>query len=443
MQDVTLNDDQAAAFKLLSGFALGQVGGGASMAVLEGFAGTGKTTLMAELIRQLAPSLRMAVMAPTNKAVAVLEGKMHAETTDVAFGSVHHFLGLRMREQEDGTQTCEPEGRASLHEFDLAIVDECSMVSESLFEALARSKRQCRVLFVGDPAQLPPVSDAGRESPVFRMVQTKTRLNTIVRQTDGNPIIAASIAVRAAIEQGRRIALPELMASLPSGASPVGVLSGGVRTIVDGLVFEQRNARTTRALAWRNKTVNAINSMTHAALHPDAVHGFAPDECVVAQSEFRCEVVSTPGRTQRVMTSEELSVVAVNDTAHPRYPGVSAYALTLENDNGVLLRAYVAQYDAQLQSIIKQHWTDYHAAKASKQFAQARTLSAKAWDLTRAFAPVRHTYAVTAHKSQGSTFDTTFLDWDDLMQQRNDFEFNRMVYVALTRASKYMAIVVK
>lgn len=445
MMNLTLNDDQAAAFALLQRFALSNADNSPAMAVLEGFAGVGKTTLVAALVEALV-GLRVAVMAPTNKAVAVLEAKLPHGAGSVEFGSLHSFLGLRMKEREDGTQTCEPDGRSTLHEYDLAIVDECSMVSESLFEAILRSKRQCRVLFVGDPAQLPPVADAGRESPVFRMVQMKTRLNTIVRQAQGNPIIAASVAVRQAIEQGRRITLPELLAAIPTDCPhpPVGVMSGGVQAIVGGLLFEHRNGRAARALAWRNKTVNAINAMAHAALYPDTANGFAPGECVVAQTEFRAERVdSFSASSQRVMTSEELTVVAVEVAQHPKYADISAYQLTMEADGGVFVRAYVAQYDVQLQAVIQRLWAEYRAAKARKDFASSRSLSDQAWALTRAFAPVRHTYAVTAHKSQGSTFETTFLDWDDLMQQRDDFEFNRMLYVALTRASTFMAIVVR
>lgn len=443
MGNVTLNDEQAAAFAWLRRFASRQADD-AAMAVLEGFAGVGKTTLVAELVKAAVMcGLRVAVMAPTNKAVCVLESKLGSETRQAEFGSLHSFLGLRMREREDGSQSCEPEGRCTLHEYDLAIVDECSMVSESLFSVIAKSKRLCQVLFVGDPAQLPPVSDGGRESPVFRMVSCKVRLNTIVRQQAGNPIIAASVAVRHAIEQQRRITLPELMAAFPATMPcPVGTLQGGLSTIVNGLVFEHQAGRTARALAWRNRTVNAINAMTHAALHPECGPGFAHGERVIAQTEFRAQKLDSLS-THRVLTSEELTVVRADMRAHPTYPEIPARLVTLNTDEGQTITAWVAQDDAAFQTVISNLWAQYRQCKKDNQQPDARSLSAKAWNMTNSFAPIRHTYAMTAHKSQGSTFDTTFLDWDDLMQQRSEFDFNRMLYVALTRASRHMAIVLR
>ena len=60
-------------------------------------------------------------------------------------------------------------------------------------------------------------------------------------------------------------------------------------------------------------------------------------------------------------------------------------------------------------------------------------LSKKTWTLKRAFAPLRHGYATTIFKAQGSTFDSVIVDWTDLNRFREDRAFVRALYVAATR----------
>ena len=58
----------------------------------------------------------------------------------------------------------------------------------------------------------------------------------------------------------------------------------------------------------------------------------------------------------------------------------------------------------------------------------------------REFLNLRHAYAITSHKSQGSTFHTVFVDFPDMTRIRDAATFNRALYVAVTRASTHLAI---
>lgn len=432
MEKITLTEEQQSAFDALLDFAEGRTG--AALAVLEGFAGTGKTTVVAELLSALA-GLRVACMAPTNKAVAVLKSKT---TSAAEFGSVHSFLGLRLTELEDGTQKCAPEGRCTLHDYDFAVIDECSMVSESLFREIVQSKRNCRVLFVGDPAQLPPVED-GRESPVFRMISNKQRLNTIVRQAAENPIIAASMVVRSYIEAARRTCIADLVEAFGPPPSSAGVMSGGMESIISALIDEHAAGRQCRGIAWTNPAVIEINRRVHGALFPACDTPFSVGESVIAQSEFR-SMREGDFRSARVFNSEEMVVQSIAPARHPAHPEIESLRVTLKRESGPDAVVFFPVNEREVQRRISALWNDYHFAKRAGD-RDAKRRSDVAWDLTRAFAPIRHIYAMTAHKSQGSTFETALLYWDDLMRQRSDFEFNRMIYVAMTRAAKFMAIV--
>ncbi len=440
MKNITLTQEQQTAFTALMTFASGC--NTHAMACLEGFAGTGKTTLVGALLNALSGSLlKVAVMAPTNKAVGVLQEKTGAPS-GVAFGSLHSFLGLRMSDNEDGSASCIAQSESTLHEFDLAIVDECSMVSEYLFEIILRNKRQCRVLFVGDPAQLPPVSDGGVESPVFRMVGNKVRLNTIVRQALDNPIIAASLVVRQAIENGRRVEIGDLLAAFPKAPASAGAVTGGVESIIDILIAETMEGRQCRAIAWTNKAVDEINRRVHAAIFPTCASPFSEGEAVMAHSEFKS---LRYGHTQskRVFNSEELTVDSIEPTVNSDFPEIPSWTVHLLRDDGSAITACAAHDVQAVNRVSTALWADYRRLKANEEHQSAARVSARAWALKTAFAPLRHTYAMTAHKSQGSTFDTALVHWDDMHKQRSDQEFNRMMYVAMTRASKFMALCLK
>jgi exodeoxyribonuclease-5 len=434
MTGIILTPQQHSVYLRLIDFASN---GDAALACLQGYAGTGKTTIIARLVHDLASTRNIAVMAPTNKAVGVLQGKI-GEVPGVEYGSLHSFLGLRMREREDGTQECTADGSPTLHQYDVAIVDECSMVSVPLFEAILRTKRGCKIIFVGDPAQLAPVGD-DTDSPVFRFVPETLHLTEVVRQARDNPIIAASVAVRDAITDGRRVQISDIAAALPPPPTAAGIVSGGMDTIVSILCDEHYAGREARAIAWRRKSVQSINWRVHQCLYPGCTAPFAVDETVIAQSEFR--TIPVIGiKIARVYTSEVMTVIDIDQRQHPtqRTP---AWRCTLRRDTGCEVAAWLPLDADALQRYISGAWTQYRSLKKDHQHSAAKRLSDALWMMQKAYAPIEHIYAMTAHKSQGSTIDTALIYWDDMAQHRSDHDFNRLVYVAMTRASKYMAIV--
>ena len=66
--------------------------------------------------------------------------------------------------------------------------------------------------------------------------------------------------------------------------------------------------------------------------------------------------------------------------------------------------------------------------------------SAAGWALKARYAPLRYAYAMTVHKSQGSTFDAVVLAWDSFQKSRDVQLRNRLAYVALTRTRKFAVV---
>lgn len=443
---------QRAAYDALSAFASGDHG--ARMMTLEGYAGTGKTTLVGELIRAVGQKLRVAVAAPTNKAVAVLQEKIgDGVGANVDFGSIHSFLGLRLQERDDGRHECVASGESSLHAYELAIVDECSMVGRDLFSriVLTATSSGTRVLFVGDPAQLPPVENSTDPSPTFTHVQHKAVLTDVVRQAADNPIIALSMEIRAAIEAGERMQGSTLAKLLPTQPADALFATGGAETATAWALHDIREGHDTRILAFRNATVLRYNTEIHAALHGTATP-FAPGETVMMQEAHEAQHAVRGGmlRAAKVVlfNSEELVVRAIEEDRHPKHEAIAAWRLILERDNGTGVAVWVPVDAAAIQREVSRCFSEAGRLKAELQLKrdstkddERRKLIARAWSLRNDFASVRHIYAMTVHKSQGSTLYTAIVDLCDVETMRDDFAYNRALYVATTRASQRLAFV--
>lgn len=432
-----------------------------SIATLMGYAGVGKTTVVAHVVHALADEgLRIVVLAPTHKALAVLSEKIDDDS--VSTMTLQSALALKVSERPDGTQIVVDKGEeGSLRDYQLAIVDEASMVSDAMFSTALIKRRRCRLLFVGDPAQLPPVdqsaadpkrADAGGLSPAFsELVPLQWRLTEVVRQAQGNPIIRMATAARGCIDAGREFSLRTMSDNLQEGdddfmaMQPGGVLEAA-RLVADAIRYGQ----DTRALAWDNNTVQAINAHVHSMVHPGK--GDYPDgTLLMAQDGFTGILAQTDSRTKvPVRNSALLTVRGCRAARHEADPMREAYELELEDDSHLRLKCWFAVDQRQWQADISECFAEYRRIKLREQLAhgperdalnkQARASSDAGWALRTRFAPLRYAYAMTVHKSQGSTFDAVVLAWDSFQRCRDVQMRNRLAYVALTRTRKFAVV---
>lgn len=480
-----LNEQQLAAYHTLVNFSLGKTD--AAMATLRGFAGTGKTFLISYVIQAAQNAgLTIAVAAPTNKAVRVLREKIQEqqgrdieadpldakdayerkrmpapEPGSISFGSVHSLLGLKLSERDDGSQECLSMSDAKLHQYHLVVIDECSMISDDLFNRIVASKRRARVLFIGDPAQLPPVDAKEAISPTFAKVSLEVTLSEVVRQAADNPIIKLSMMIRKAIESNQRVDATAIAESLPCSneQSKAAMVFGGDDVVINFALFELKAGRDARILAFTNKAVLAYNEAIHEALHGVTLFPFVAGERVIAHSQ--CEVLSVDsegeptGGTSILITSEEAVIEEVRDKKHPIFKSIPARQMILVRDTGSKVAAYVAENPDALDREISEKFAENRRLKgeatsaeragdyvtANKLVAEAKKAAKSGWAMRRAFSPLRHSYALTTHKSQGSTFDTAIVDFADMARMRSTFDFNRGLYVATTRSREYLALV--
>lgn len=444
---ITLTTAQQAALGALQEFATGKTPHG--VATLSGFAGVGKTTVVAQLLFALSGGmsfLRILVTAPTHKALAVLAGKLGRQGCDAM--TTQAALGLRLTELESGEHRLSKDGYPRLAEYDLAIIDEASMISEELFSAILANRRRCRVLFVGDPAQLAPVGSDSL-SPAFDadLVSLQVRLTEVVRQAGDHPSIRLSVVLRSMIEANAGPQLPHLARQLvPEDDRFLTITSGGDALLRNWAVDAFRDRLDARILAFTNRACVAHNTAVHAALFPGS-QGFAIGEQVIAQEGF---VMRGKDEDVQVRTSEFLTVIDIESARHESSPDLPAWRVTLETDNRRQGKAWVAQNRQQLDELISCRLSEWRCLKqaaenegrATRQASldTAKAASQEAWALRNRYANIRHAYALTIHKSQGSTFDAVLIDWGSLPNNGGAYA-SRLAYVAITRPSTYAVIV--
>ena len=140
------------------------------ISVLTGGAGTGKTTTLAALCSSHAiQSEGVLVLAPTGKARVILSGKLRENNIAHEAMTLFQFL-LKSKHCDTNTWTYYLSGRHSNIAQSTVIIDECSMITEEMFGALVEAVHGAkRVVFVGDPNQLPPI---GTGKPFYELVQT-------------------------------------------------------------------------------------------------------------------------------------------------------------------------------------------------------------------------------------------------------------------------------
>lgn len=231
--------------------------------VLSGAAGTGKTFILDRFMRYI-NNKRIVVSAPTHKAVRVVE-----RMTGKKGHTLQHLHGLRpnfnLSSFDIDKVKFDTIGEDKFRYFSTIINDEASMVSSSLFELNSiRSKQyNTKVLYVGDKFQLPPVS-SDRQSIVFDL-NNGYELTEIVRQEKGNPLLELLGILREDVPNNTSLFLDEIMSNTNRLHDDIGysslLLPEFIKSVEDTFTSGnlEKNVNYCRILCWTNMAVLTWN----------------------------------------------------------------------------------------------------------------------------------------------------------------------------------------
>ncbi len=428
--------------------------------VLLGAAGTGKTTLLAH-VAALAETRGRTVrlLAPTGRAarVAARHARREAQT-------IHSHLYSYQEMQAEGD---DPEATVALvfglRENDgppgtLYLVDEASMVSDTKeaeeggllrfgsgrllsdlvrFAALHDRERGHQVVFVGDPAQLPPVGSPDSPALSARALAERHGLDAeafelteVLRQRSGSGILASAHRIRRQIGAGdfASLALKEEAPDVEE-VPPDGAVATYLRAVeAGGLDAAILIART-------NRTAAALNAAVRRAWLGEVPGLVAGDRLIVVQNN----------PLHRLYNGDFVEVVAVSERVERRRPlkgvGLTWREVTVrEASSGrevtALLMDDLVTSDAgnlthqEVQALVVDFRQRHpHLKPKTRPFEEALRRDPYVHALR-----ARHGYALTCHKAQGGEWPTAIVVFDGREKGWANEDYFRWTYTAITRA---------
>lgn len=424
--------------------------------IIKGYAGTGKTTAVRSIVDSL-PALRWksVLLAPTGRAAKVLASYSGKQAFTI------HKKIYRPKKAGDGIM-----GFARMenkHTNTIFIVDEASMISgystnsggfgqsgnllEDLLDYVYNGVN-CRLILIGDTAQLPPVghalSQALDEEYLQRSfhVQVKSvELKQVVRQDVDSGILANATRIRELLASDTE----ENLRMDASGFPDFERVTGEFLQEALQDAYDQYGPDQTLVVCRSNKRANAFNQQIRARIRWQESDLEAGDHLMVVRNNYFwldtdskagfiangdiLEVLRIQGRQE--LYGFDFADVTVRMVDYPDEPN---------QEFKVMLDSIAAEGPGlprdRHEQLYKGVLEDYmDIPSASKRQAKIKK------DPFYQALEIKFAYAVTCHKAQGGQWDAVFVDQGYLPDDQLGTEYYRWLYTAITRASKKVYLV--
>ena len=467
-----LNEGQKETFLKIIAFLEGEMP--ADAFVLMGYAGTGKTYLVKRVVMWINATQKtktIAITAPTNKAVRVLETMGGFESESVAkekddlfdmsssfinsiqYCTIHKLLGLKEVITAKGEQLFKNDRmeKNDITKYRYLIVDECSMLNDNLCKDIMKFSDKVKILYMGDPAQIPPVKRKDcipfREDHGYNF--ERATLTEIMRQKGDHPIVDASFELRNNLKTAQP--LPVLQTKLnDSGHGIVFYHALNDRDSVRPMLKKyfdtdefKADPNYAKVIAWTNAVVNYMNRTVREIMYGDDAEEFVIGEKLIAAKPIF-------GQFGIVFnTSDEMEVVDVK--LKDKKFSLGRYKMEAKVYDLKVEYVIVGTGQKIKKTIEVIHGNDFpeymKIVNESKKLAanqqdlqKAKRMWVMHYDILKWSAPVAYNYAITAHKAQGSTYENVLLIEENLDKNPNIVERNRIKYTAYSRASNKLFI---
>lgn len=427
-----------------------------SMFLLKGYAGTGKTSLVGALVRTMKMlKQRVVLLAPTGRAAKVMGGY-----ADTSAGTIHRHI-YRQKTFGEERFTAAP----NLKENTLYIVDEASMIANEglsgsvfgdgrLLDDLIHfvySSPGCRLILIGDTAQLPPVGE--EHSPALDRMELggygleviEAELTQVVRQLDSSGILWNATRLRECLTGG--YAVPKIRVSFPDVHTVPGnelieyMEQSYHRCGKDGtIVITRSNKRANiynmgirnrildydcelgggdMVMVAKNKYLNGKNLIANGEI---AIVQRLRNERELYGFRFADATLKLIDRTDSGQEEQdgqgiptELDTVVLLDTLHSEAP-----ALTREQQLQLFMRVCEDYPELRNKRDL------FKAVKEDKHYGALQ---------------IKYAYAITCHKAQGGQWEDVYIDQGYMTEDMLTEDYIRWLYTAITRATGHVYLV--
>lgn len=372
--------------------------------VIEGGAGTGKTTLLDTVLNEWETTVKLTagafkdtpiyLTATTNKASDAL-----SQATGRPVVTINSLLGLRVRNVGFKKSVIDDSGARTLTDS-IIIIDEISFISSELWAAIIKYTSNCKFILLGDPYQLPPVGE--KDSSLFSMGFNTVTMSEIKRQGDQSPIKTLSRNLRE---------LVRTEGDMPkAGVDGVNILHMDNAAFLNEIKNTFSNSKNSRVLTWTNDRAKFYNQYVSNALS-------GSDDFTIGDTVVLSRTYSKGSGLDgyRYPADSTMTVKHISNWFKDKY-GITCRFITNQNNHKLIEAAEISEVNGALKE-----------AYANGDIGLATILENR-------YADIRHPYGATVNKSQGSTYDTVFIDLNDIGRCKDLSLKYRLLYVAASRA---------
>ena len=421
--------------------------------ILRGYAGTGKTTLVKSLVKTL-PLIGMnyVLLAPTGRAAKVLSNYTHKSAS-----TIHRRIYQSMAFPDGSIRIVRAENK---YTNTLFIVDEASMIGEqkdfgsrSLLDDLLEyifSGQHCRLLLIGDTAQLPPVGSSG--SPAldcdylkseFPVTAATFELTEVKRQALESGILYNATRIRERLKEN----IHDFSLPLFKSEGFPDILRIEPETFEELLynTFSENVDNEAVIVCKSNKRANLFNQAIRGRILNIEGELATGDKLMVAKNNYHWTegipdisfiANGDMAEVRKIKHFEEMygfhfADVELSFTDYPDAPNIEVKILldTLHSNSASLTE----EESRHLFQAIEEDYMDIpNRRDRYKEMRKNEWFNAL---------QVKFAYALTCHKTQGGQWNSVFIDSSFNQKEKLEVEDLRWMYTALTRAQQQVYFV--
>ncbi|MEZ7947004.1 MAG: AAA family ATPase [Macellibacteroides fermentans] len=447
----TPTNEQLFALNILADFLLSANENSALL--LKGYAGTGKTSLVGALVKTMSGLKQKSVLlAPTGRAAKVLSSYAGQQAFTI------HKKIYRQDAFSNDLSAFHPSD--NLHKDTLFIVDEASMISNQgidshyfgsgrLLDDLVHyvySGENCRLMLMGDTAQLPPVMQV--ESPAlqadilkgYNLQVDEIQLTEVVRQDLNSGILYNATLLRDSLRNNRVEIYPKLTVK---GFADIQMINGSELIEAISNAYSKDGLDDTIVISRSNKRANIYNNgIRNQILYREEELSTGDRLMIVKNNYFWTR---NNKEIDFIANGEIVQVLRVRNESHLygfRFCDVTVrfQDYDMELDIKILLDTLQTEAPA-----LPKELNDKLFYTILEDYQDISTKSGKMKKMKENphynVVQVKYAYAITCHKAQGGQWKNVFLDIGYMTEEMLGENFYRWLYTAMTRATDRLYLV--